>query len=179
MTSGQPSALWKGMEFARFALRRYVFDRHANSFLKGHKVTEPFALRARKFSETTKNLIRYHKRFVPAHLNDVQLYGIFKPTSHDEDKEFYSELARTWCTPSMGTGKRQESIIQHSNDQSTVNAREFWEQRGFGMHAGGVCQSLNEGIWDNQICLSDVDHTNCSFPLQAYHSLESVSSEMK
>lgn len=173
MASGNPSALWKGLEFARFALRRYVFDRHAESFLKGHKVTEPFSVRARNFSETTKNLIRYYKRFVPAHLNDAQLYGFFKPTTHDENKGFYADLAREWCAPSVEIGKGQKKIGVRNNHNGIANAREFWELRGFQMHAGGVCQSLNEGIRHNQILLSDVDHTTCSFPLQAYHNFES------
>ncbi|GMH40515.1 hypothetical protein BSKO_08419 [Bryopsis sp. KO-2023] len=168
MVTGQPSSFWKGLEFVRFITRRYFLARPSEAFLKGRRVTKKFDYDVNNFSEKTKNLMRYYKKYVPDGMQDIQLYGFFRPTAHDEDKDYYVGLVKDFCTPGPGRRQGGNGGVPRPELEDWGNARAFWENRGFRMHAGGICQSLYEPLWSGEASLKDASAQQCSFPVAAY-----------
>lgn len=166
--SGLPSSFWKGLEFVRFILRHYFLDQTSDAYLRGRKVTQSFSRTTRNFSDNTKQLLRYYKKYVPSDLEDVQLYGIFETSNHDGDYGLYTNLAERYCGPDKQIEQRKSPFARDHQWEDESNSRVFWEQRGYLMHAGGVCSSLNSKLLDGGINFRDMDYTKCSFPVQSF-----------
>ena len=103
-TNGAPRALWYGLEFARFALRRFWLGPEAAgpAHLRGHSVAREFEAACANFSEPSKRRLRYYARFVTAAVaaaGGPRLVGAFRRTDHDEDVDFFVEHAVTQCGP--------------------------------------------------------------------------------
>ncbi len=52
--------------------------RAPQAHLRGHRVTDTFEAHRRRFSQSTKRRLLYYKRYVPAGLEGVRLYGVYK-----------------------------------------------------------------------------------------------------
>lgn len=165
--SGLPSSFWKGLEFVRFALRHYLLEKTSDAYFRGRKVTDLFAHTTRKFSENTKQQLRYYKRFVQSGMEDVQLYGFFKRSQHDGEYDFYASLAEQYCGPNEQTDRTTHTVNEDHLWESESNSRVFWQRRGYLMYAGGVCCSVHDRLLGDD-SLSDIDWTKCSFPRQSF-----------
>lgn len=151
---GNPRALWYGVEFVRFALRREWFPDGVGAtapppVLRGKQVEKDWTHKLSMLSRGAKRKIRYYKQFIPEGVCDVRLIGVYRPTTHDDDVEFYrSTLFReeeiwnddddvTPTTSSSGGG-----VIM--SEEETVRAI---EELGFHLFYSGA----EEPAWLNQI----------------------------
>lgn len=149
---GNPRALWYGVEFVRFALRREWFPDGVGAtapppVLRGKQVEKDWTNKLSMLSRGAKRKIRYYKQFIPEGVCDVRLIGVYRPTTHDDDVEFYrSTLFREeeiWndddATP---TTSSSGGVIM--SEEETVRAI---EELGFHLFYSGA----EEPAWLNQI----------------------------
>jgi hypothetical protein len=150
---GNPRALWYGVEFVRFALRREWFPDGVGAtapppVLRGKQVEKDWTHKLSMLSRGAKRKIRYYKQFIPEGVCDVRLIGVYRPTTHDDDVEFYrSTLFREeeiWndddATPTTSSSGGGVSM----SEEETVRAI---EELGFHLFYSGA----EEPAWLNQI----------------------------
>ena len=91
---GNPRALWYGAEFVRFALRREWFPEgtHEPPVVRGKQVERDWSTKLSMLSRGSKRKIRYYRQFIPEGVTDVRLIGVYRPTTHDDDAEYYRDL---------------------------------------------------------------------------------------
>ena len=152
---GNPRALWYGVEFVRFALRREWFPDGVGAtapppVLRGKQVEKDWTYKLSMLSRGAKRKIRYYKQFIPEGVCDVRLIGVYRPTTHDDDVEFYrSTLFREeeiWndddATPTSSSSSGGGGVSM--SEEETVRAI---EELGFHLFYSGA----EEPAWLNQI----------------------------
>lgn len=148
---GNPRALWYGVEFVRFALRREWFPDGVGAtapppVLRGKQVEKDWTYKLSMLSRGAKRKIRYYKQFIPEGVCDVRLIGVYRPTTHDDDVEFYrSTLFREeeiWNDKDDVTPTNSSGVIM--SEEETVRAI---EELGFHLFYSGA----EEPAWLNQI----------------------------
>ena len=149
---GNPRALWYGVEFVRFALRREWFPDGVGAtapppVLRGKQVEKDWTYKLSMLSRGAKRKIRYYKQFIPEGVCDVRLIGVYRPTTHDDDVEFYrSTLFREeeiWNEDDVTPTTNSSSGVIMSEEE-TVRAI---EELGFHLFYSGA----EEPAWVNQI----------------------------
>jgi len=147
---GNPRALWYGVEFVRFALRREWFPDGVGAtapppVLRGKQVEKDWTHKLSMLSRGAKRKIRYYKQFIPEDVRDVRLIGVYRPTTHDDDVEFY-----------RSTLFREEEIWNEDEDAKTASSGVIMseeetvraiEELGFHLFYSGA----EEPAWLNQI----------------------------
>ena len=97
---GNPRALWYWAEFIRYALRKEWFPegvgdaarRENVPVVRGKQVEREWATKLTMFGRSAKRKIRYYRQFIPDDVRDVRLIGVYRPTTHDDDAEYYREV---------------------------------------------------------------------------------------
>ncbi|KAL4447627.1 hypothetical protein ABPG75_004846, partial [Micractinium tetrahymenae] len=74
---GAPRAVWYGLEFIRYALRRLWLGEQGAAYLRGYSVAHVFEGHVKGLSDGTKKKLRYYKRYIqPGGLPRLHLYGL-------------------------------------------------------------------------------------------------------
>ncbi|KAL3131777.1 hypothetical protein ABBQ38_007494 [Trebouxia sp. C0009 RCD-2024] len=89
---GIPRALWYGVEFVTYILRRLWFQRCTDAWLRRQNVTSVFERHYNNLDKNTVAKLRYYMRYIPPGVTDVQLYGVSKATIHDPDPGYYRDI---------------------------------------------------------------------------------------
>lgn len=91
-----PRAIYQGVEFIKFVLNKFWYDKDIDVFLtrsgkSEHKVnvTDYFNQAYYSLSDKTRAKLKY---FLPFLSGQVNIRCITSSTSHDNDKEFYSRI---------------------------------------------------------------------------------------
>lgn len=126
---GNPRALWYGVEFVRFALRREWFPDGVGAtapppVLRGKQVEKDWTHKLSMLSRGAKRKIRYYKQFIPEGVCDVRLIGVYRPTTHDDDVEFY-----------RSTLFREEDVVSREDEDPPMSSS-----------VGGVIMSEEETV---------------------------------
>lgn len=151
---GNPRALWYGVEFVRFALRREWFPDGVGEtapppVLRGKQVEKDWTNKLSMLSRGAKRKIRYYKQFIPEGVYDVRLIGVYRPTTHDDDVEFYrSTLFRE---EDVVVSREDEEPTPTSSSTGVIMSEEETvraiEELGFHLFYSGA----EEPAWLNQI----------------------------
>ncbi|GFR45807.1 hypothetical protein Agub_g7263, partial [Astrephomene gubernaculifera] len=111
---GTPRALWYGLEFVRYTLTKLWFRRSSPALLRGKNVARTFDAHIRSFRQTTKRRLQYYAKYIPpaaaapasevstdcsseggtssngpGGLQQLRLYGVYRPTDHDTNTAFF------------------------------------------------------------------------------------------
>ena len=146
---GNPRALWYGLEFVRYALRKEWFPgtevaEKAIAVTRGKRVDQDFDRKLTMLDRSTKRKIRYYRQFIPESVSDVRLIGVYRATTHDDDTEFYrsvlhaNELTNELFTSDAPPSPRYEA--------ETIEAIERLGKGEFNLYFSGA----EEPAWLNQ-----------------------------
>jgi len=148
---GYPRALWHGAEFVRFALRREWFPEgtHAPPVVRGKQVEKDWSTKLSMLSRGTKRKIRYYRQFIPEGVTDVRLIGVYRPTTHDDDAEYYRDLLHAEMLATRESADEDDAYVARNvqvlNEAETI---EIIEGLGdFHLFYSGV----EEPAWLNQV----------------------------
>lgn len=111
---GIPRALWYGLEFVTYVLRRLWFQRCTDAWLRRQNVTSVFEAHYNDLQKTTVAKLRYYMRYIPPGVTDIQLYGVCKATVHDPDPGYYRDIVHKhlWNGLTTDTAEQQSSPQQ-------------------------------------------------------------------
>mmetsp|Transcript_37715 Transcript_37715/g.60545 ORF Transcript_37715/g.60545 Transcript_37715/m.60545 type:complete len:315 (-) Transcript_37715:38-982(-) len=87
---GVSRAIWWGIEWIRYALSRCWRLQVCQPVLRGEKVSELFGSRYLRLSKKVKKKMRYYRLILRC--ERVLLFGVFRRTVHDGEREFYRDL---------------------------------------------------------------------------------------
>ncbi|KAF5835715.1 hypothetical protein DUNSADRAFT_6994 [Dunaliella salina] len=94
--TGNPRALWLGLEFIRYALTKLWFGKEAaarcGALPRGYNAALQFDEYLRYFSKPTLRRMRYFSKWVHPHTTELRLHGVYSLTTHDDDSEFYHSV---------------------------------------------------------------------------------------
>ena len=108
----QPRALWMGLEFVKWVLGRAWFGRavwseqtDGKAWVRGNNVHMAWEEIWRRLDPQTLKKLKYYRRYLREDAQpDIQLYGVYASTTHDDDPEYYVEVAR-WFDMALGGGE--------------------------------------------------------------------------
>ena len=143
---GNPRALWYGAEFIRYALRKEWFPegvgdaarRENVPVVRGKQVEREWATKLTMFGRSAKRKIRYYRQFIPDDVRDVRLIGVYRPTTHDDDAEYYREVL---LRHEFGDGGDVPDVVR--DERETIEAI---ERLSYNIFFAGV----EEPAWLNQ-----------------------------
>lgn len=109
---GIPRALWYGLEFVNYTLRRLWFQRCTEAWLRRQNVTSVFEAHYNDLQKTTVAKLRYYMRYIPPGVTDIQLYGVCKATVHDPDPGYYRDIVHKhmWNGVSTDASHQLDSV---------------------------------------------------------------------
>ncbi|DBA85294.1 TPA: hypothetical protein ACH3X2_005986 [Trebouxia sp. C0005] len=115
---GIPRALWYGLEFVNYVLRRLWFQRCTDAWLRRQNVTSVFEAHYNDLQKTTVAKLRYYMRYIPAGVTDIHLYGVCKATVHDPDPGYYRDIVHKHLWNGLTTDPAE---LQSSSQQMTLS----------------------------------------------------------
>mmetsp|Transcript_1782 Transcript_1782/g.4509 ORF Transcript_1782/g.4509 Transcript_1782/m.4509 type:complete len:334 (-) Transcript_1782:585-1586(-) len=96
LATGNPRALWLGLEFIRYACTKMWLGREAaarcGALPRGYNATGQFDEYLRRFSRPTLRRMRYFSKWVHPQTTELRLHGVYSLTAHDDDSEFYHSI---------------------------------------------------------------------------------------
>ena len=145
---GNPRALWYGLEFVRYALRKMWFPdtdvaRDAIAVTRGKRVDKEWDRRLSALDRSTKRKLRYYAQFIPEHVTDVRLIGVYRATTHDDDAAFYRDVLHA----NELENPRTEATAPRSETETIEAIRALSTDGGFNLFFSGA----EEPVWLNQI----------------------------
>lgn len=147
-------AIWYGTEFIKFCLLSVWFpSKEKAAYLRGYPCGEQFKAHIRSFKHSTRKRLKYYRRWLPADYNlneGVKLYGVYRGTPHDSDKDFYREMlfrhslpSRSMANqPSCNTSELVGSSFEGKQQDSSPKATcAEMQHRGWHFFTGGLTQA--------------------------------------
>jgi hypothetical protein len=115
--TGASRAIWYGGEFIRYILNRLWLDLDpvdTRVFLRGFNAAPEFERIIKNFDKSSRKRIKYYKKYIPSgklllqqkeeepeedgrqqlRQKGVQLFGVYAPTMHDNDSQFYQDTLK-------------------------------------------------------------------------------------
>lgn len=149
-----PRALWYGVEFIRYALNRAWFDREVDCHLRGYNVTKQFREHYSSFSKPTMRRLSYFAKYINREeTHDIQLIGVYKSTTHDDDFPYYKSLAHQYLLDDDDHGGQWGLPLQGEEAPLTEAAL---LQQGYAFWVRGISSSeyqdyVTSGIAESMI----------------------------
>ena len=92
---------------------------------------------------STKRRIRYYAQFIPEHVTDVRLIGVYRATTHDDDTAFYRDVLHA----NELKNPRTEATVPRSETETIEAIRALTTDGGFNLFFSGA----EEPAWLTQI----------------------------
>ena len=106
-----PRAIYQGIPWIRYALRRAWYDSEPQAYVKQMKVTQYFAEQWHLLTKEALSKLRYYRKFV--RVKDVTVVGVSWTTMHDGEIDWHKRVLETYLsdppTPLAGTAAALES----------------------------------------------------------------------
>ena len=126
----QPRALWMGLEFVKWVLGRAWFGRAAWSektdgrvWVRGSNVQQEWEEIWRRLDPQTMKKLKYYRRYLRRGAQpEIQLYGVYADTTHDNEPGYYEEMAR-WFDGVLAGGEEVEEEADGAVDEEVVGVR--------------------------------------------------------